>query len=299
MSFFQHRRILVSFLTPVGERLAEFSECILSFFGFKDDHGYLHVELKENRLILRKSKCEEKTNILIKHPAFCPVQHLTADTVTALPEEIRTRGVDVGVATILESCDGKILLTRRAKHLNIFPGIWVPPGGHLEENETLLEAGLRELREETGLYFTKTDFINHTSEILGLWESVYPPVLALGPPTRHHIVVYFHIQLKGGLTADKIDQQIKFEPAEVDATVWLDRDIIKAIAESYDGQVTDAQVQHLPHVVRALILDENQRQCMSEISTAPFYRCLTSDLSNTERVSTGTKFALKQFLLKN
>ena len=48
--------------------------------------------------------------------------------------------------------------------MRTFPGVWVPPGGHIELNETLLEAGLRELREETGL---KLDDPAH--HLLGLW----------------------------------------------------------------------------------------------------------------------------------
>ena len=48
--------------------------------------------------------------------------------IERLPREIQERGVDVGAAVILETADGKILLTRRAHHLRTFPGIWVPPG---------------------------------------------------------------------------------------------------------------------------------------------------------------------------
>ena len=45
-----------------------------------------------------------------------------------LPSETASRGIDVGCAVILESGDGKILLTRRATHLRTFPNVWVPPG---------------------------------------------------------------------------------------------------------------------------------------------------------------------------
>lgn len=64
---------------------------------------------------------------IIQHPAFCPVLRLNLESVS-LPEEISTRGVDVGASILLESSDGKILLSRRARHLRIFPGLWVPPG---------------------------------------------------------------------------------------------------------------------------------------------------------------------------
>uniref|UniRef100_A0A2C9JKP6 m7GpppN-mRNA hydrolase NUDT17 n=1 Tax=Biomphalaria glabrata TaxID=6526 RepID=A0A2C9JKP6_BIOGL len=297
MSYIHHRRILVSLLTPpLGERFADFSECILCHFGYKEDHGYLNVDLKENKLILSNTGHDEREKILIKHPAFCPAKHLTSDITHSLPEEIRTRGVDVGVAIILESSDGKILLTRRAPHLSTFPGVWVPPGGHLEENESLLDAGLREVQEETGIHLEKSDFINQKSEIIGLWESVYPPMLSLGLPTRHHIVVYFHAQLKDGLTADEMEKLIKFEPAEVDACVWLNREVINAIAQSHEGPVSDSTIQPLPLVVKALTLDENQKQSVTEIPTAPFYNTHIVDLTLTERVSTGTKYALQQYL---
>ena len=53
---------------------------------------------------------------------------MTSDQKGQLPNEISERGIDCGAVTLLESCDGKILLTRRANHLRTFPGIWVPPG---------------------------------------------------------------------------------------------------------------------------------------------------------------------------
>jgi len=45
-----------------------------------------------------------------------------------LPPETLSRGVDVGVAVLLQSADQKLLLTRRASSLRIFPNVWVPPG---------------------------------------------------------------------------------------------------------------------------------------------------------------------------
>lgn len=62
-----------------------------------------------------------------------------------------------------------------------------------EDGESLEDAVLRELSEETGLEVTEEE--RKSSHILGLWESVYPPVLAMGEPKRHHVVVYLHITL--------------------------------------------------------------------------------------------------------
>lgn len=41
----------------------------------------------------------------------------------------------MSVATLLESADGKTLLIRRAYHRSLFPGVWAPPGGHMEVGE--------------------------------------------------------------------------------------------------------------------------------------------------------------------
>lgn len=42
--------------------------------------------------------------------------------------------------------DGKILFLKHKKY-----GIWLQPGGHVEEDETPDEAAVREMKEETGL----------------------------------------------------------------------------------------------------------------------------------------------------
>ena len=66
-----------------------------------------------------------------QHPPFCPVLHLSDEEYQTLPDEIKNRGVDVGVVTLVESQDGSVLMTRRSQHMRTFPGVWVPPGGHI------------------------------------------------------------------------------------------------------------------------------------------------------------------------
>lgn len=66
--------------------------------------------------------------LLLQRPSFCPIHGLTPSIKSELLEATRDHGVDVGCALILESCDGRVLLTCRAAHLRTFPGVWVPPG---------------------------------------------------------------------------------------------------------------------------------------------------------------------------
>jgi 8-oxo-dGTP pyrophosphatase MutT (NUDIX family) len=49
------------------------------------------------------------------------------------------------VSTVFLVKDKKVLLV---KHKKI--GLWLPPGGHIENNETPGEAAVREVKEETG-----------------------------------------------------------------------------------------------------------------------------------------------------
>ncbi len=46
--------------------------------------------------------------------------------------------------------DGSVLLTRRADKMT-FSRAWVCPGGHVDLNESLEVAALRELHEECGI----------------------------------------------------------------------------------------------------------------------------------------------------
>jgi len=67
------------------------------------------------------------------------------------------------VAAIIKSDEGKILLTRR--NVEPFKGQWCLPGGHIDQNENVKDAVVREVKEETGLDF-EGEFFDYFDEIV-------------------------------------------------------------------------------------------------------------------------------------
>ncbi|XP_032157628.1 nucleoside diphosphate-linked moiety X motif 17 isoform X5 [Mustela erminea] len=64
-----------------------------------------------------------------QRPPFCPFVALDQQQLRARGSELPTnRGVDLGVAVILQSSDQTVLLTRRTSTLSLSPNLWVPPG---------------------------------------------------------------------------------------------------------------------------------------------------------------------------
>jgi len=76
--------------------------------------------------------------------------------------------------------DGRVLLARRSPRRVAYAGLWSFPGGHVEQNETLIEALVREVREEVGV--TPTTF-----RLIGTIAD--PNGIATDPATYHIYVV--------------------------------------------------------------------------------------------------------------
>ena len=57
----------------------------------------------------------------------------------------------LGVVGAEFDATGRVLLTRRAPHMRSFPGSWVMPGGGLDPGESMADAVVREVHEETGV----------------------------------------------------------------------------------------------------------------------------------------------------
>jgi isopentenyl-diphosphate delta-isomerase len=67
--------------------------------------------------------------------------------------EAREKGIRFRIVRVfLFNSQGRLLLQRRALHLNSFPGRWDQSvGGHVDEGETYLQAAIREAEEEIGV----------------------------------------------------------------------------------------------------------------------------------------------------
>ncbi|XP_066539405.1 nucleoside diphosphate-linked moiety X motif 17 [Hoplias malabaricus] len=271
---------------------ARFVESITGHFaGNVEDQATVSCSLENNRFILCEGSHEG--GVPLKRASFCPIKLLSHSEASSLPPDTLSRGVDVGVALLLETSNQRLLLTRRAATLRIFPNVWVPPGGHVELDEKLLDAGLRELREETGLKLNPADI--SATRLLGLWESVYPPMLSNGLPKRHHIVIYIlvstyftHLQLKSLLRP---------EPKEVSGCVWADVGLVKAIVSAVDGEENSVHIPaDLPHSVSVMDVSPVGELSESTLPVLVFCNRAPAKGEDVERVSTGTKYALELWL---
>uniref|UniRef100_A0A8C5PTZ2 m7GpppN-mRNA hydrolase NUDT17 n=1 Tax=Leptobrachium leishanense TaxID=445787 RepID=A0A8C5PTZ2_9ANUR len=246
---------------------------------------FVNCRAVQEQFIISDQQFSNSCRVQLKRPSFCPISNISPSQASSLPEEVRDRGVDVGVAVLLQSVNQKVLLTRRTKTLRIFPNVWVPPGGHIESGEQLLEAGLRELHEETGLQL-------HSEKVswsmLGLWESAFPPLLSQGLPRRHHIVAY--LLVLSGETHQQLQEKLSPDEREVSACVWLDPCLAEHIAATEDG----VQEPGRSDVSQLQVNDGSLTQ--SDLPVSTFLNRAPMDGEDLERVSTGTKYALKLWL---
>ncbi len=278
--------------------IAKFTQSVVSSLadainnekGREKDEILVNCHLDQNRVVLSKAAGLEPLAAPLRRPPECPIKHLSESDVAKIPEDVLARGVAVGVVILLESSDAHVLVTRRAKHMRTFPGVWVPPGGSVEAGETLLETGLRELEEETGIAVPASDESGSSGRVLCLWESVYPPFLERGLPKRHHVVVYFLVRANDD--HETLDEKIVLEPEEVDASAWLSKENVDFVVH---GEEAPSGERRKETFKMKLLLEDGEvvsMDCPSEVLTA---KAPVKGV-DVERFSSGTIFALSEWL---
>ncbi len=106
-------------------------------------------------------------------------------------------------SAIIENEKGKVLAIRLNKE--IVGGVFVPPGGKLENDETIRECVIREVKEELGIDIEITGIVGITEEKYddGFWV----------------FVLYGAKIIKG--------EPVIMEPSKILEIKWMDRDEFK------------------------------------------------------------------------
>ena len=107
------------------------------------------------------------------------------------------------IAGCLVVKENKILMVKEANA--ICYGKWNFPAGHVDENEKIRAAAIREVYEETG----------YTVKLKG----VLPIVSIKSPNGETHVLVHF--------VADIVEENIKFDTKEILDVKWIDINEIK------------------------------------------------------------------------
>ena len=92
------------------------------------------------------------------------------------------RAASVAVCVLLQQDVPGLLITRRRADLRRHPGLWALPGGGREPGESVPDAALRELREETGVVVPADAVLGVLDDFATRSGFVITPVVVWGGP---------------------------------------------------------------------------------------------------------------------
>jgi isopentenyl-diphosphate Delta-isomerase len=139
--------------------------------------------------------------------------NLTGETMYR--KEVHQAEMWHGVALVwVLSSDGKILLQRRAAHLNAFPEKWdVSLSGHLTAGDEPAKAAVRELAEELGIY-VKADELQQVTIATDSFPLTYGK-------THHEVDFVFTV------VHDIAIDELRLQAAEVLEARWISPDMLE------------------------------------------------------------------------
>jgi ADP-ribose pyrophosphatase YjhB (NUDIX family) len=135
--------------------------------------------------------------------------------------------------------DGKVLLVRRARAPAT--GVWTLPGGVVEVGETLVEAILREVEEETGLAIAPIDLAGYRNVVVRDAD---------GRVARHFVVLPFAAHWIAGEFApsEELSEAHWTDPSEVAGLETTDglAEVIANAARMVDAAARDVAASSQP-----------------------------------------------------
>jgi 8-oxo-dGTP diphosphatase len=110
--------------------------------------------------------------------------------------------IGIIVHTVIKNKEDKILLIKRASHVEALPNLWDIPGGTLEDGEDPVKGAIREVAEETGLVIDSPSLCAYTSNIDK-------------DKNKHFIRLIFHIKIE--------PNSITIDPNEHSEYAWINK----------------------------------------------------------------------------
>ncbi|PSN39338.1 Nucleoside diphosphate-linked moiety X motif 17 [Blattella germanica] len=277
-------------------RMADFLTCLVHHFSPNKISTTISCGTEDDMIVLYPSTCDKDNSghrplqsvgnlgtdyetVTLHHSPECPLWKLPDFESTAPTVPQNNRGINVGVAVLLESSDSHVLLTQRSDKMRTFPRAWVPPGGNLEMGESPLQGALREMEEEAGLALNPS---NCNASLFCLWESVYPPMLPFGLPRSHHLVLYF--LAKSNETWEDLQAKIKLDPEEVKACTWLTRNNVNSLFSAPPDT---------PQKVKQFVIDDNGEIQLAELD---IHKTFHNELWQGKDIYTGSQLVLTKWL---
>lgn len=95
------------------------------------------------------------------------------------------KGYLVGIGAVTLSSDFKILLMKKINPESNLHMKWVTPGGKVEHNETLEEAIIREMKEETNLPVFGSTYVNYRERVRKTGEKYIIFFMLCFPETKN------------------------------------------------------------------------------------------------------------------
>jgi 8-oxo-dGTP diphosphatase len=149
----------------------------------------------------------------------------------------------VGVAGIVEHADGKILLVKTSTYG------WVYPGGQVEVGENLVDALVREIREESGIEAAVTDLIGvYSNTGTYLWHDGITTV-----PTK--VVLDFRCRALGGVLGTSDETSVSAWVAREQALGMISHPTYRTRYQAYldfNGRVSYMEYVSAPQFVLKL-----------------------------------------------